>query len=386
MSSRKVKVLVLLPNLVSAGGQRAVLNFFYGLDRTRFDPELVIQERLGSFLPETEGRSGISFLLDRPFTRTDLPHLIRETTRHAKRADVVVAALEGRASFCGLVAAKLARKPVVAWIHIDWRPFLEMVSWRQKLALRSYALADRIAACSVGAAKSFAEIFRIPEHRIGTIYNGIPLDVVRKNADERLPDHLSALFDQPTVVMVGRLDEQKGYPYLIDAHARLINEGLQHNLVVVGEGGLKPMLEAQVASLGVAGSVHFVGFQSNPHRFIKRATVFALPSIFEGFGLVIAEALACGTPVVSTDCPSGPAEILADGKYGLLVPPRDPVALADGIRTLLSDAEQRSRLSVLGQARAGDFDEREKLKEWEALLTELATRGAPKGVLASQPG
>ena len=172
--SEKKKLLILLPNLVGAGGQRAVLNLFLALDRTRFEPRLLVQERIGSFVSEVEGMEDVDFLLDRAFSRADLPFLIRETTRHAKRADIVLAGLEGRASFCGLVAAKLARKPVVAWIHIDWRPFVEQVSWRQTLSLKSYALVDHVVACSVGAATNFAQLFSVPPVASARSTTGFP--------------------------------------------------------------------------------------------------------------------------------------------------------------------------------------------------------------------
>ncbi len=372
MLPRKIRVLILLPNLVGAGGQRAVLNLFHALDRESFEPKLLVQEKIGSFLPEAENLEGVELILNREFNRSDLPFLIGETTKHARSSDIILAGLEGRASFCGLIAAKIARKPVVAWVHIDWRAFLEMVSWRQKISLRSYIFADHIVACSMGAAASFADLFSIPNDRISTIYNGVPLERVRENADAALPEHLKTIFEQRTVVMVGRLDEQKGYSYIIDAHAQLIRQGLDHNLVIVGEGKLLSQLKAQAELLGVAGSVHFVGFQVNPHLFIKRATIFALSSVFEGFGLVLVEALACGTPIVSTNCPSGPAEVLADGKYGLLVPPKDPAALATGLHRLLVDAAERDRFGRLGPGRAKTFDERARMKEWEDLLRKVA--------------
>jgi glycosyltransferase involved in cell wall biosynthesis len=372
MLSQRIKILILLPNVAGAGGQRAVINLFRAIDRERFEPKLLVQEKFGSFLPEVEHLEGVQFMLERGFDRSDLPYLIAETTRHVLQSDIVLAGLEGRASFCGLIAAKIAMKPIVAWVHIDWRAFIEMVSWRQKISLRSYAFADHVVACSKGAADNFAQMFSIPRNRISMIYNGIPLERVRANATAALPDKLRAVFDKPTVVMVGRLDEQKGYSYVIDAHARLIREGIDHNLVIVGEGDQLPLLQAQTRQLGVTGSALFMGFQANPHQFIKHATVFASSSVFEGFGLVLAEALACGKPIVATDCPSGPAEVLANGEYGVLVKPKDSAALAAGLRGLLVDAAERERLSKLGPARAEIFNESVKMREWEELLKQLA--------------
>jgi glycosyltransferase involved in cell wall biosynthesis len=370
-TNRRIKVLILLPNLVGAGGQRAILNLYRSLDPSRFELSLLAQEKIGIFLQEIDDKININFILDREYQRTDLPYLLAETIRHARSADLILGGLEGRATFFGLVAAKLLRKPIIVWLHIDWSPFLKLVSWRQKLSLKAYTFADRIIACSQGVADSFPKIVSVDPSRLQAIYNGIPSYKVLQNAEEPLPDSVRGIFEKPTVIMVGRLDPQKGYDYLIEAHAILIRKGIQHNLIIIGEGELLEQLQQQVANLGVSNSVHFLGFQHNPHKFMKHATVFALSSRFEGFGLVLAEALFCGTPIVSTDCPSGPSEILEGGKYGILVKPEDPQALAEGIETVLCDEAKREHLAKLSRLRSETFDERKIAAKWEALFEEL---------------
>jgi len=376
-TQRKIKILMLLPNMVSAGGQRMTLNVFRALDRDRFQVTLLVQERTGSFLPETEGNPEIIYILDRLYKRQDLPYLLAQTARHAAAHDIVIGALEGRASYLGLAAAKMTNKAFIAWLHIDWKPFLKRVSWRQTLGLRSYRFADRIISCSQGSADSFIEMFDIDPTRVQTILNGIPVDRVLEGASRDVPEQYRPLFSNgPTVINVGRLDEQKSQHFLIEAHKLLLDEGHRHNLVFVGEGGLIGQLKDLTRSLGVEKTVHFVGYQANPHAFIKRATVFALSSLFEGLPLVLVETLVCGTPIVSTDCPSGPDEILEGGKYGTLVPLSNPRALADGIRDLLNDEPKRRHLSDIGQPRGCSFDGNIKIKEWETMLTTLASQRA----------
>lgn len=300
-----------------------------------------------------------------------MPYLLAETIRHARSADLILGGLEGRATFFGLIAAKLLRKPIIVWLHIDWSPFLKLVSWRQVLSLKAYTYADRIIACSQGVADSFPQIVSVEPSRLQAISNGIPSHRVLQNAEEPLPDSVRGIFEKPTVITVGRLDPQKAQHYLIEAHAILIRKGIQHNLVILGEGDLRGQLQQQAANLGVSDSVHFLGFQSNPHKFLKNATVFALSSRFEGLPLVLAEALFCGTPIVSTDCPSGPSEILEGGKYGILVKPEDPKALAEGIETVLCDEAKREHLVELSQQRSEAFDDRKRVAQWEALFEEL---------------
>lgn len=375
----RIKLLILLPNLISGGGQRIVVNFLYNLDRTKFKPLLLVQERLGAFLGEVErvcDPDEIEFLQDRPYKRSDLPGLIARTIALARSFDIILGGLEGRASTSGLVAAKLLGKPFLGWIHIDWRPFSEEVSWRQMLALRAYKMADRLVACSAGAGDNFSALFNIPRDRITTILNMIPCDAILDNAAVPLPPEHEPLFEKPVVLMVGRLEEQKGYPHLIEAHASLIKAGIDHNLVIIGEGSLLYVIKDQVTRLGLNDTVHFLGFQTNPHRYMAHATVFTLSSEFEGFGLVLAEALMCGAPVVATDCLSGPAEVLGGGKFGLLVPPKDPEALAQALGQVLRDPDLRAQLSARGPERARQFDQSVVGQEWQELITGMVNRKA----------
>ena len=376
-NDNRIKLLILLPNLISGGGQRIVVNFLYNLDRTKFKPLLLVQERLGAFLDEVErvcDPDEIEFLQERPYKRSDLPGLIARTITRARSFDIILGGLEGRASTSGLIAAKLLGKPFLGWIHIDWRPFSEEVSWRQMLALRAYKMADRLVACSAGAGDNFSALFNIPRDRITTILNMIPCDAIRDAAAKPLPPEHEYLFEKPVVLMVGRLEEQKGYPHLIEAHAKLIKDGIDHNLVIIGEGSLLYVIKDQVTKLGLDDTVHFLGFQTNPHRYMSRATVFTLSSEFEGFGLVLAEALMCGAPVVATDCLSGPAEVLGGGEFGRLVPPKDPEALAQALGQLLRDPDMRAQLSARGPERARQFDQSVVGQEWQDLITGMVSR------------
>ncbi len=373
----RIKILILLPNLVSGGGQRIVINFLKQLDRSMSQPLLLVQERYGAFVKEVEedcDPDEVEFLQTRTYRRSDLPSLIRKTCSKARGFDIIIGALEGRASTCGLIAAKVLRKPFVGWIHIDWRPFSEQVSWRQLLSLKAYKLADRLVACSTGAGENFSALINIPQDRVATILNMIPCDAVARAAIAPLPAEHDALFAKPVVLMVGRLEEQKGYPHLIQAHARLLEAGIDHNLVIIGEGSLHFKLLDLADQLSVADSVHFLQFQANPYRYMARATVFALSSEFEGFGLVLAEALMCGVPVVATDCLSGPSEVLEGGKYGLLVPPKDPVALADALQRLLMDSGLRTEFAERGLIRARQFDQSSVGHRWQNLLMQVAER------------
>jgi glycosyltransferase involved in cell wall biosynthesis len=177
--------------------------------------------------------------------------------------------------------------------------------------------------------------------------------------------------DGPVVVACGRLTGQKGYGDLLEAFRRLRERG-PATLWVLGEGHLRAELEARAERLRISGSVHFLGFRDNPHAYVRAADVFALSSLWEGFGNVIVEAMAVGTPVVCTDCPYGPAEIIRDGTSGLLVPPGDPEAMARALARVLEEPALRGRLRAGGLRRARDFTAEIAAERYGALFEEVA--------------
>lgn len=153
----------------------------------------------------------------------------------------------------------------------------------------------------------------------------------------------------PVLVAAGRLTAQKDYPTLLKAVA-LAAQKSNVRLIVLGEGELREELATLASTLGISDRVDFVGFQRNPYAFMRSADLFVLSSRWEGFANVVAEALACGTRVVSTDCPSGPAEILAGGTYGRLAPVGDAEALAAGILAELAADRSQEELARRGQS------------------------------------
>jgi glycosyltransferase involved in cell wall biosynthesis len=145
-------------------------------------------------------------------------------------------------------------------------------------------------------------------------------------------------------------------------------------LWILGEGSERPKIEAQIERLNIEENVSLFGFRENPFKFMAAADIFVLPSLWEGFGNVIAEAMACGTPVVSTDCPHGPGEIITHGENGLLVPPANPDALSKALLQLLEDQDLRRELSKNGERRAQDFHVSEIGRQYLDLFREVIGR------------
>ena len=213
-----------------------------------------------------------------------------------------------------------------------------------------YRRADWIVSVSDGVADDLARAGRIPRERIRVIYNSLDLDEIQRKAAEPVEHLWFKQKDIPVILAVGRMYKQKDYPVLINAFAKL-RAKREARLLILGEGEDRAKLEEQVKNLGLTRDVEMPGFVTNPFASMARANLLALSSEWEGFAIVLTEALACGTPVVSTDCPSGPREILADGKYGRLVPVGDADTLAAAMESTLDAPPPRELLL----RRAQDF-------------------------------
>src|SRR5262245_16220329 len=213
---------------------------------------------------------------------------------------------------------------------------------------RVYSGADAIIAVSNGVANDLAQCTGILRERITTIYNPIVTPEIVRQATAPLDHPWFQSGTPPVVLGVGRFHEQKDFPTLLRAFAR-VRAKQAARLMILGEANAKhPTFRAELmtlaSQLGIADDVALPGFVTNPFAYLARAAVFVLSSAWEGLPSVLIEALACGCPVVSTDCPSGPAEILENGKYGPLVPVGDEVTLAEAILSVLNTPPNRDWL------------------------------------------
>ncbi|RDD62241.1 glycosyltransferase [Ferruginivarius sediminum] len=233
-----------------------------------------------------------------------------------------------------------------------------------------YRGADRVIAVSHGVADNVVAATGLPAARVCTVQAGVA-EAVPTLARET-PDHPWLAPGEPPVVLnVGRLVAQKDHATLLRAFAR-VRERREVRLIVLGpDGPARAELDALIAELGLSDCVDLAGFNANPYAFMARAGVFVLSSTFEGMPNALLEALACGCPVVSTDCPSGPREILDDGAYGRLVPMRDPAALAEAIEATLDERSDREAL----RARAAAFGVDRAVAGYVEALLEAAGAG-----------
>jgi glycosyltransferase involved in cell wall biosynthesis len=223
------------------------------------------------------------------------------------------------------------------------------------LLRRLYPRADAIVAVSDGVAEDMCRVLGLARSAVTRIYNPVVNASLLAKASEK-PAHPWFSVDRrlPVVLACGSLTQKKGFDYLIRAVAHLQRD-MPARLVILGEGEQRAKLRELAEELHVQDKVAMPGFQDNPYGSMARADVFVLSSLWEGLGNVVIEAMACGAPVVSTDCPSGPAEIITHNVDGILVPPADSNALSAAILSLLRDERLGQRLARAGRARAADF-------------------------------
>lgn len=300
----------------------------------------------------------------------------------ALRPDVVLATSDP-ANVAALAARALRRLPVpvVAVVNTDHSAALARRSPIVRVVLRrilvwAYRSADAVIAISAGSSRFVRTLAGLPENGVTTIFNPIDSVGIERLAAAPLPHPWLQDRCVPVVLVVCKLKPQKDLPTLIHAFAQARSLRTLR-LLVLGEGELQPELERLVHQLGLANDVAFEGFVANPFAYMARASVLVLSSAWEGLSNVLLEALACGCPVVSTDCPSGPREILDDGRYGKLVPVGDAATLAEAMLAVLDQPAEPDRL----RARARTFSVSAAAERYLGLIE--AVVAARRGVVVA---
>jgi len=227
----------------------------------------------------------------------------------------------------------------------------------------AYGLADAVVAVSVGVARDLAETFGLDESLLHVIYNPVDIDLVRAQAAQECVVPWQLTPDVPTILSVGRLAPQKDHMTLLEAFAK-VRQTIPARLVILGEGELRVALEGRCRALGLQEDVLLPGYAANPYAAMARAHCFVLSSAWEGFGIVLAEAAALGTPIVATDCPAGPREILGGVDGAELVPVGDVQAMSEAI----GRAIHRSRPVPALARRAADFSVGKAVAAYEEVL------------------
>jgi glycosyltransferase involved in cell wall biosynthesis len=364
-----------LPALHSGGAERVMLNLAGELVARGHRVDLVLATAEGPYLEAIP--AGVR-LVDLGCRRTITAVLPLARYLRREKPVALYAAID-HANVVALLANRLAGEPsrVVISVHSP----LSIGTGKQPLrgslvmgvARRLYRRAGLIVTVSEGIRSDVLDTLDLSPEQVQVIHNAVLTVDPSGQGRAPLDPDLADLEHQPFIVSAGRLAAIKDFPTLLRAFS-LLERAEDVTLVVLGEGPERPALEALAEELGIAGRVRFAGFRANPFALFARARLFVLASTREGLPTVLIEAMATGCPIVSTDCPHGPREILADGRYGRLVPMRDPDALAAAMR----DALARPTPPALLAERTRDFStDRLVDRHLAALLGRSTAAAAP---------
>ena len=353
-----------MPSFRGGGAERVMVTLAQGLASRGIATDLLVAQLEGPNLPAAADRLRVVNLEARRVLAAlgKLADYLRRTA-----PDATISALP-HANVVSVWARAIARASTRVVVSEHTIPSLSASTSNQLRARvlpyfmrRTYGHADSIVAVSEGVAMDLATLIGAPRERITVIHNPVVTPELIRLSAEPLDDDWFTPEQPPVILSAGRLVATKDYGNLVRAFAA-VRARRPARLVILGEGPERGALLRLAAELGIAADVSMPGFVANPYRYMSRAAVFVLSSRFEGFGNALVEAMACGVPVVATDC-YGPREILEDGRHGILVPVGQSDALAGAI-----ERQFDAPFTGIGRERAAAFHVDAAIEQYRAVL------------------
>lgn len=366
-----MRVTLVISSLSSGGAERVLVLLSEGFLKKGYEVSVVTSfgtETDFYKLPDEVNRLALKIagysptLIHGLLNNFNRSFILRQAIK-STQPDVVISFMD-TTNVLTLVSLINTRYPVIATEHTD--PVYNScgIVW-ENLRRITYPYAARVVSVSQGVDNYFDWL---PKTKRAVLYN--PLKLIN---DEQVTTSLPKGVDSSKkwIIAMGRLTYQKGFDILLSAFKKIADKHRDWQLLILGQGKLLLELEELKESLDFSGQVVFTGAISNPFPILRRSKLFIMASRYEGFPMAHGEALACGLPVICTDCPSGPREMVRDGVDGILVPNEDVSALAGAMDRLMSNEEERKRLA----ARAPEVSERFSLEKivgmWENLMVEV---------------
>jgi len=360
--SPRPDIAFFISSMGDGGAQRTVANLASELSRRGYDVDLLLIRAKGPYLQDLHHEIDV-INFDSTRALTSVAPLVKYLRQ--KRPNVLFSTLN-YLNLVAIWAGFISRTSVDVVIRSANIQSTGENRGRTRLIphlMRAfYPFADKHIALSQSVAEDVCRNYGLDQEDISVIYNPAVTSDLFDEATEPI-DHPWFDSDFPVILGVGRLSEQKDFTTLIKAFDRVACDQ-DARLVILGEGDKRSELDLLVDRLGLSDVVSMPGFMNNPYAYMSKADLFVLSSQWEGFGNVIVEAMACGTPVVCTNCPGGPSEILDDGTYGPLVPVGDPEMLANHIIEALKDPADDEIL----KQRAMEFSASSIADEYESVL------------------
>lgn len=367
-----MKIAIFIPDFRGGGAQHMMVNLANALAARGHNMTLLVAHNAGPFAEKVGKKvTVIDFQKTRTlmalsglwnYVRKDQPDILLSALTHANIVALLVKALSKRTK----------TKFVISERNFFSQSLHHSKSKKDKffalLVPVLYPLADKIIGVCKNVADDIKKAARLSENKVTWIHNPVIVDEINSHTKENTNIAELGRPGLPLIMTAGRLVPQKDHMTLLRAFAKMLQEK-DARLLILGQGPLRPKLEALAQKLGIANKITFQGYVNNPLPYFKEAKLFVLSSAWEGFPNVMIEAMYCGLAIVSTDCPGGPAEILEDGKYGLLCPVGDDDALAAAMLKALEEKPDPE----IQKKRALDFTASKIAAQYEAVFQEILT-------------
>lgn len=362
----KIEILFFLSNLKGGGAQRTVVNILKYLDRDNFSSKLVLlnysdKQPYASLVPKDveivnlDSRGRYSIFKIAKLINDEKPDICFATLPQVCKAVTLGHKISGSNS-------------KVIYRETNYRKKKDMNFLSYKLLKTTYNYSDHNVSLTKGIKKQIIKNYKLSSDKITNIYNPVDLEDIKNEITK------NNKFDKNyfNIISCGRLSKQKNFELLIKA-AKIIQDERYDDIKIhiMGKGYLEDKLLKLTNRLNVSNIINFLGFQKNPYQYMASADLFVLSSLWEGFGHVIVESMASGTPVLSTDCPYGPREILGNNEYGWLISNDNAEAMADKIIKLHDNPREITNKKDMLNDRVEKFDASYIVKQYEELFYKI---------------
>ena len=367
---KKRKILFVIPSLGGGGAERIVVLLLEYIDKQKYEPVLLAFESVTKY--QIQGCDNLKIIgLNKrsKISNITLPFTLARVIRKEK-PDVILSFM----NYANLITsvAKLLSINSNYFIQSDHNNLTELMKMGRYGVVRSlitrllYKIGDNRICVSMGVEKDLCDNWGVKQSKCLTIHNPVDYQNIQRSLIEPVNE---PWFDEdiPVIIACGRLSAQKNYPMLLNAFSLLV-DNIEVRLVILGEGEKQGEIVGLIEEYGIENRVKLMGFVSNPFKYIAKSTVFVLTSDSEGFGNVLIEAMACGAPVVSTRCPSGPEEIIDHMEDGILISVGAEEECANAMKMVLYDKKLRSQFSKNGREKSKRFDIVKVVKQYEAVF------------------
>ncbi|MBM7833065.1 glycosyltransferase [Clostridium sardiniense] len=320
---KKKKILIVQETLEGGGAEKVLIDILNNIEYSKYDVDLLLIKNTGVYIEQINKNVNKKYIYnkskilildkikDKIFKKIIVKYFCNFIIKNKIDSNYYaeIAFLEGPSS---QVVSKIKSNSVkkIGWVHTDLRRLRRIKMKEEKTIYNQF---DKIICVSNEVRNALISLYPFTEDKSTVIYNLIDIEKIKKRAKEKI----EFKFDGKNIVSVGRLIESKRFDLIIRAHKEVIDRGISHNLIILGEGPLKHDLMELTKNLGVGDSVKFLGFVKNPYPYIAKSDIYIMASDYEGLPLVICEALALNRVIISTDC-TGPSELLNNGA-GILV-------------------------------------------------------------------